>query len=479
MTTRKHSRRDFIQQCLLSSAGLYGSSALIGNLNLVHAATASTRNFTDYRALVCVYLEGGNDSVNTIVPRASHPQRSVYENQRSGGTSIVIPTSALETRPLAAVGAANQNYGLNPNLPDLYNLYQQQRLAFIANIGTLMQPTTKAQFIAQSVPLPPQLTSHSDQEQHWYTGANNSVASTGWAGRVADLLGNAYQNPNLSMNVSLSKSTVFLTGASVLQYGLDPRGAGQISFPNDFQSGNDGSAKFNALRALPQTNLLAQEYQRTMGRSINLAAEITSAIGPQSPLPADFNGLFQDEPTDYGGNELKAQLRMVARLIRARTALNMKRQIFYVRLGGFDTHSGQLSDHRNGLARLNNALRDFWTLLGRINMQNSVVSFTASEFGRTLNTNGDGTDHAWGGHQMVLGGAVIGQQIIGNMPSLLLNGADSNDWGHTVPTLASDQYFATLARWYGVPEAQISTIFPNLSTFVNAGWLGNLGFLNA
>jgi uncharacterized protein (DUF1501 family) len=477
MTPKKLSRRAFLRTTGLGAVGLYGSGALLSNLALMQAAAANGR-FTDYRALVCVFLEGGNDACNTIVPRAAHPQRAIYEAQRSGGTSIVIPAPPLELRPLAATLPVNQQYGFNPNLADLHPLYTQQRLAVVANVGPLMQPTTKQQFVDRSVPLPPQLTSHSDQVMHWYTGLNRTTANTGWAGRIADLLGGAFQNPRLSMNVTVNGTTLFLTGANVIQYAINPGGAAPVEFSGDWQVGNGARASFDALRQLPQTHLLTREYQGTLNRSIALADEVNSALGPTDPYPPEFNGLFDTEASDAGGNELKAQLRLVGRMLRARNTLGMRRQIFFVRLNGFDTHGQQNVEHRDALARLNNALRDFWTLLGRLGLRDGVVTYTMTDFGRTLSTNGDGTDHAWGGHQFVMGGPVRGGDIHGRMPDLRIDGTESNDWGHVVPTIATDQYFATLARWYGVSSSELATIFPNLATFTAAGWPGTLGFLD-
>jgi uncharacterized protein (DUF1501 family) len=347
-------------------------------------------------------------------------------------------------------------------------LFNTGKVAILANVGTLVAPITRAQYFAGSVAVPPQLFSHNDQQVEWQTSIPDQPSKTGWGGRCADLLYTLNAGAQVSMSISLSGFNTFEVGDLVQQY--------QVSTTGSVGLTNLSTNQLNAVKniiALPQSNLYAKAYSQIVDRAIQNDALLTAALNSQPALTTVF-------PNTTLGNQLK----MIARLISVRSALSMKRQIFFCSVGGYDTHSGQVGDaahpndplygaHANLLAELSQSLKAFYDATVEIGIPDKITAFTASDFGRTFPSNGVGSDHGWGAHQVIVGGAVRGQSLYGAFPALAVNGPDDTGLGRWIPTTSVDEYSATLARWFGVGNSDLNTVFPNLNRFVHP----DLGFM--
>jgi uncharacterized protein (DUF1501 family) len=443
-------RREFLARSL----GL-GASSLIAPLgfNLAAAGNAVAQTTEDYRAVVFVYLGGGNDSFNSVVPYDTASYNK-YQQARAGlarDRALLLPIT-----PTTSQGG--KEVRLNANLIGIKTLFDTKRLAIVSNVGPLIVPVTRANFGRATTPLPPQLFSHSDQSNYWMTSQGNG-GQQGWGGLFGDALA--------SRNTARAFSTVSVFGYSKLLVGeqttfftLSEAGAPGVYF--------DAGSPLDAVltRSSTRTNLLERAYAQVHENLRDNAGALSSAILPEStfgPVPGG------------GRNTLAQQLLTVARTIGARAALGMKRQVFYVQLGGFDTHSGQNEAHEPLMIQLNDALTYFDECMGTLNARDLVTLATFSEFGRTLTSNGDGTDHGWGSHHFVMGGRVKGGDIYGTLPTIDLAGNDFLGEGNMIPTTSVEQFGATFANWMGVPGAQISTIFPNLGNFSSS----NLGFFTS
>ena len=481
MNTRMNpNRRQFLRRSLALALGGVGLQTAFGNLNVL-AAAANTRRyvFGDYKALVCVYLSGGNDSFNSIVPYSA-TQYAAYRQSRNGLVSsggLALEQAAIQAQSLTALPASGGlpgglpsdggSYGLHPALAPLRSLFNTGKMAVVANVGTLLQPVTQAAYQAGNVPVPPQLFSHDDQSTYWQTSRPDDANADGWGGRIADLL---YQsNAGLApMSISLANENRYLRAAIVNPYAMDASGVDKMSYLGDgseswiMGQNPGGAAAYNALIAEgTQAHVLEREYARAHSRAIDNYEIVSAALDSAPPLTTPF-------PDTSLGN----QLRMVARLIGVRTALGMSRQVFYVSTGDYDTHDDQIDTQQSNLAELAQALAAFQAAMTELGTGPDVTTFTASDFGRSLAVNGDGTDHGWGGHHFVLGGAVRGARFYGRMPSLV-QGTDANPnanpddtgYGQIIPTTSVDQYAATLATWFGVSSGDIADIFPSLHRF--------------
>ncbi|MGA8730783.1 MAG: DUF1501 domain-containing protein [Terracidiphilus sp.] len=461
---------------MASMAGMYASPFLLG-LNSV-AAMAQGTGTTDYRALVCVFLQGGNDGHGTVI--ATDPDSfSAFTQARSGAPGLAYPMSELLPIVLRTP-QSGRTFALNPALVGAQNLFNAGRAAIVANTGTLIAPATKAQVNANSVPLPASLFSHFDQTAAWQAIASNggSAEHVGWGGAVADVIESMNLNSNSMFTcISTAGIALFLSGQTSFQLNVTP--AGPIPISGLAQPLFGQSAGTNALASIltaDETNLFAKEYEVVITRSTQAQALLASsmlAAGPGGiPNPPQYLDPITNKLAD---NPLAASLQTVARIIAGKSGLGVNRQIFYVQLGSFDTHDGQAAQHARLLTQLGQALEYFDGTMTTLGMGNQVTTFTASDFGRTLTSNSDGTDHGWGSHHFVVGGAVQGQDMYGSYPVIGVNQANDVGSGRLIPTTAVDQYAGTLARWFGLSDGQIRQVFPNFANFGSSPYLGFMG----
>lgn len=451
------SRRAFLQR--LSQLSLAGAAAPWA-LNLAAIGEAAASTAADYRALVCVFLYGGNDYGNTLIPY-DNAHYAQYQAQRPTLAYAQSALTATALTPLAAPVDRNGDsyqYALAPELAPLLPLFHSGRLATLLNIGTLMQPTDKTQYTNRSVPLPPKLFSHNDQQSFWQSSSPEGAAS-GWGGRIGDLLMAGNGNATFTC-VSVSGNAVFMSGRTAVQYQVTSNGSVALNALKNPLFGS--SACSDALRSLivaPRAHLFEAEHTRVVKRALEANDALTAALAGAPTINTAFPS----------GNALGDQLKMVARMISVADALSAKRQVFFVSLNGFDTHDGLLSVHPGLLSTVADALAAFQAALAELNVEPQVTTFTASDFGRTLAGNNDGSDHGWGSMHFVLGGAVRGQRFYGTAPVIGNNGVDDVGQGRLLPTLAVDQLAATLGRWFGVGDSDLLTVLPNLHNWNPSG----------
>jgi uncharacterized protein (DUF1501 family) len=465
-------RRAFLKR--LGAVSTMGAAAPLA-LNLAAAGEAAAFTSTDYRALVCVFLYGGNDHACTLAPY-DLPNYDRYSAIRNGGAGrtaggIAYGRAELDATALQPLVAQtltdNMQYALAPKLTGLKNLWSAGKLAVQLNVGPLLVPLTLAQYNGDDrvrYPLPPRLFSHNDQQSVWQAlGAEG--ASVGWGGRLGDLALSS-NNGSAFTSISAGGNAVLMSGNDVLQYQVSTNGPSPVwATLSDRYS---GALKSNVLRGLitqPSSNLLENEYATVTRRALDLQQTVSNAL----------DGVTLNTPFDIDGrpNGLADQLKIVARLIGARNALGLKRQVFFVQLGGFDGHDNLMVDHAFRMGLLNEALQQFQLAMGELGVANQVTTFTASDFGRTLSSNGNGSDHGWGGHQFVLGGAVQGGRYYGTAPQVSVVSNDQVGQGRLLPSTSVDQYAATMARWFGVSPTEMPGIFPNVGNFATA----DLGFM--
>ena len=446
------SRRAFLQRAsALSIAGAAAPWAL----NLAAFAEASAATASDYKAIVCVFLYGGNDYANTLVPYDASSYnlyqqlRPTLAYQRAAlGATALTPVSM----PADSAGLARQ-YALAPELAPLTPLFNAGKMAVMLNVGTLVQPTTKIQYTNKSVPLPPKLFSHNDQQSIWQSSAPEG-ATSGWGGRMGDLFQAGNGNATFTC-VNVSGNAIFLSGASAVQYQVAVNGSVPLAgLKNPLFGSSACSDALHALITTQRSALLENEYSRIMRRSLDANDLLTNALSGSTPATA-----FPPN------NSLADQLKMVARMIANASAIGAKRQVFFVSLGGFDNHDGLLTTHPTLLTNVANALNAFYNTTVELGVSEKVTTFTASDFGRTLSGNNDGSDHGWGSMHFVLGGAVNGQRYYGTAPVVANNGPDDVGQGRLLPTTSVDQYAATLGRWLGISDANLLTLLPNLGNY--------------
>ena len=444
------SRREFLRTGLRSVAGLgaIGAMSKFGEMNALAAGA-------NYRALVCIFLAGGNDGHNTVIPIQTAAQNiGLYQTARQ---SLALPQGSL----LAVTTKSNDTYGLHPRLVEIQSLYQQNKAAIVANLGMLVQPTTKTAYNSGG-PVPTNLFSHSDQTTAWQTSIPNGISGSGWGGRMADSLAAQNSSAQFPPIVSTGGCGLFCTGVQTLPTTVPPGGA--IGLAN---LGNNPSRMQGVQQLLSFDNglQLVQAANGVVSRGANYANVLNGLLAGAPALNTPFPA----------NNPLAAQLKMVARIIGVQAQLGLNRQIFFCQLGGFDTHSSQLQAQDALLQQLSQAVGAFYTATQELGADQQVTTFTSSEFGRTLMPNsGGGTDHAWGSHHFVIGGGVQGGDLYGQFPVLALGSQnDATGRGALIPTTSVDQYGATLANWFGVGAGNLATVFPNLAHFNNT----NLGFL--
>ena len=449
-------RRHFLRQAACAALGASGLVNTIWDLRRINAATVASGTPDDYKALVCLFLYGGNDSNNVLVPTDT----SDYAGYAAARQDLALPLSSL--LPIKPRTSDGRTYGLHPNLPELQTLFASGRLALVANVGTLVAPVTRASFLSHTAALPPQLFSHADQSVQWQTSWSDAPPRSGWGGRAADLLASSNSNPSLSMNISVAGNNVFETGATVQPYSVSPSGIASLIGYNGTAAANARYAGVQALLTQPSTNYFEKQFGHTTKTGIKDNAVLASALASTSALATAF------PDTDLGG-----QMNMIANLIAARGSLGVRRQVFFCSLGGYDTHGDQLSDQANLFVELSQAMSAFHAATVELGVESQVTTFTSSDFGRTLPSNGEGSDHGWGSHHMVMGGAVNGGDLYGTFPTLVVNGPDDTGEGRWIPTTSVDEYAATLATWFGVSQGDLSTVLPNIGRFATS----NLGFM--
>jgi uncharacterized protein (DUF1501 family) len=428
----------------------------------VYAQAAGTGGFTDYKALVCVFMFGGNDSWNMLVP-TSAAEYELYRVARGGNnptSSLALASTAL--LPLSPLSPLPNGLalGLHPNMTGVQQLFQQQRAALITNVGPLIRTTTKAQYQTPGWELPPQLFSHNDQQDQWHSLRGKSLLKSGWAGRVADVLASQVSSQQMPLNLSLAGQSLFQAGDVATPYIMGATGPTSFS---GFGTAGTNLARKTAVNTVA-SGTFNTIYERGFAAVQKRAIQFSDLVNAQLATGTARNFVALPD-SGVTLSSLQQQLRTVAKLIDRRAALGMTRQIFFVSTGGFDSHDNLLTDQPGLLGNVSDSLKLFYDALAEMNMQSSVTAFTHSDFGRTLTSNGDGSDHAWGGNQIVVGGAVRGGQVYGTFPSLVINGADDVSGGRLIPTTSADQYAATLARWFGVSAANLSLVAPNMNNF--------------
>ncbi|WP_188151315.1 DUF1501 domain-containing protein [Teredinibacter waterburyi] len=451
-------RRHFLRNC---SALALGSSCALGTLGSIQLAHAQTAPANDYKALVCIFLFGGNDAFNMLIPRSTSAY-TAYANARQG-----LAKSSGSLIPISASRQSGADYGLHPALTDVNDLYLANKLSFVGNVGALVEPVSKIAYQAKTVALPPQLFSHNDQ-QNFIQSLQSTTRRNGWAGRAADILSDMNTNQRLSMNISLSGSNLWQSGAATIPYAIDPSGLKNFEQLDRSSSDERMLARIQAYENILQqghNHTFANAYAESYTKAWDLTDEVGAALTASTSLSTNF-------PSD---NRMASSLKMAAQMIAARNELSVSRQTFFIGVGDFDTHGDQNRRHDILMSQLNDALKSFYDATVELGVADKVTTFTASDFGRTLSSNGDGTDHGWGSHQIVMGDAVAGGDIYGTMPDLTLNSDDDMGEGRIIPTTSMDQYSATLAKWYGVPGSSFADIFPNLSNFDST----DLGFIKA
>ena len=503
MCYNRNSRREFLHKiCCLAASG--GAAAMIPQLRMMGTALASTSSLTGYKALVCVYLSGGNDAWNMLVPFDS-TRYGVYSTSRSGvynsasnpgGLALALPTGSQITAQKIIDGndsnPSTQQYFLNSNLTppgaSLATLFTTQKnLALVVNAGTLIKPITMLDYKASSANSPPQLFSHADQTNQWNQAYANSSAATGWGGLCAENLqgqgANLTSNPQLPLAISIAGANRFEVGASTVPYQMSSGGLTNLSGVCNPTCNSNSGVRDEALNEL-LADTYASDFAGGYSQVFQQGRQLFNLLNPASAAPNLAS--YTPHTTFPPNNSLASQLKMVATMINMSMAQNYAtRQIYFVQLGGFDLHSGMMSgngDHAALLTELSAALSAFWTSMGPtdVNAQNDVTVFTASEFARTLQSNGSGSDHGWGSLQMVLGGAVQGGKLYSNgggpifgFPNQALNASNNFSRGQMIPGIGVEQYAATLAQWIGVSPTDCNTIFPNLRNFS----INNLGFV--
>lgn len=474
MNKKNHtvSRRKFLGQASCAAIGATTMFSTLFNLKSLNAAASFNSSIGampgDYRALVCLLNSGGMDSFNMLVPRST-----VHYNQYAATRSnMALPLNSL--RPINPLISDGKQYGLHPSLVHMQSLFESNKVAFVANVGTLVQPITRQQFYDGVVPIPLGLYSHSDQQMHWQTGVPHQRVGQGWGGKISDLLISANQNQTVSMNISLSGSNIFQTGENTVEYSLDPENGSIGIYDYNNQDWVFNQLKRVAIDGLVNPvyqNVFKNTYRKTIKTSIDGNAMLSSVID-NAPV---FNVPFTQD------SDLSKSFEMIAKTISGRNQLQMSRQIFFIEYGGWDHHDELINRQAAMLSELDNALYQFNAAMEQLGVADKVTTFSLSEFSRTLTSNGNGTDHAWGGNVFAMGGAVNGRKIYGTFPSLALGNPNPIEigGGSLIPSTSADLYFAELALWYGVAPSDLVTLFPNIGYFYNTMSNNNpLGFLS-
>ncbi len=500
------SRRDFLGQSSCAAVGSLGLLSTLLNLRMANSAVAQgLPDGEDYRALVCLFFAGGMDSYNLLVPAPNTDPDSIYSSYLTtrGQLYDALLNSdglAINGLPLAPHISDAFPYAIHPScgdhnsLPGMQSLYASGNLAFVSNVGTLAERLTKTQYSNNLVMRPRGLYSHADQVQQWHTSVTTQSRSLGWAGSAADLLHAGNTSAKVSMNISLSGNNLWQTGNKLFAYSIGTSGS---TLPSDYNSpyANPviGSTSRSAIRTAAIDNLLQQEYQNLLDKtftsnlkdSVEASAAFKDAFD-NSTLTTTFPGdaAYSYPPgftasTDPARN-LGQQFKALVRTIKVRQDLGLRRQTFFINYGGWDHHDEVIVNMNKMVDVVNRCLISYWQALGEIGLQENVTLYTASDFARTLTSNGAGSDHAWGGNSFVLGGSVNGGRVYGAYPDVALDGPKVvTSRGITLPDVSVDEYFADLALWLGVSASDLPNVLPRINTFYTPGGAPPVGFMQA
>ncbi len=462
-------RRKFIKAAAAGGvAYAFGRTA-----GTVQAQMTGTGGFADYKALVCLFLFGGNDSWNMVVP-TSTAEYNAYSRSRGGGTASSLAIDRTALLPVTRDGqvAGDPTFGFHPSMTGARDLFAAGNLAVMANIGPLVRPTTKTQYqtaASTGHALPPQLFSHNDQQDQWHSLRGKATLKSGWAGRVADVLNAQVGNQSVSVNVSLAGQTYFQASEIAKPYVMGVTGPVQFAALPTTGAGPARRGSYESVLSTALASSANTMYERAYAgiqqRAIQFADRVSGAVANS------YN--FTALPNTGTLSSLQQQLRTVAKIISSRQSLGLSRQIFFVSTGGFDQHDDLVRDQPLLLGNVSASIKSFHDALREIGMENNVTLFTHSDFGRTLTSNGDGSDHAWGGIQLVAGGAVRGRRFYGAYPVLETGGPVDVGGGRIIPSVSADQYAATLASWFGVQDQDLAKVAPSINNFA----VRNLGFM--
>jgi uncharacterized protein (DUF1501 family) len=500
------SRRDFLRQASCASLGVTGLVNALAQMRLMTAAMAQAPQETRYKALVFLFLNGGNDSNNMLVPAGDPASSEARADYQTGRGVIAIPRAELipiSVSPTSRAfnlhyGGTSQPLGFHPNMPELAGLFNTGKLSAVANVGSLAYPVgSRVAYNSGTIPLPSQLFSHSDQQTQWQSSVPDRPFSSGWGGRAAELLNASYNSPQsskVSMNISLAGVNSYQVGTngSVVQYVVQPSGTVNVSgYGTNYTSAlntngtyktDDTGKRFKAFEdvmRLTQDNLHEEEQNRIIRRArategVIGAAQVAAATAETS-MGFNFNTIFTNANANH---RLGDQLKMIAKLIAGREMLGNKRQVYFCQVTGYDTHSSTLSSHANLMTELSTGMKAFHDVLQAMGTWNDVLTCTASDFNRTFTPNGTvqataGCDHGWGGHTLIMGGDVKGGDVFGHFPLLRIGnaplsldaGGGSTNRGRWVPTTSVDQYCAVMTKWLGADSSSLEAIFPNLPRF--------------
>lgn len=457
-----HSRRGFLKAAL----SLPASTAIAPWLaNFAALGEAVAANADGYKALVCVFLYGGNDHANTLVPYdlTSYNSYQAVRGSLAYSRSSLANTVLSPLRQPVDVTGLGRRYALAPQLKPLLAPFNTGKLAILLNVGTLIQPTTKEQYLQRSVPLPSKLFSHNDQQAEWQS-SGPELTATGWGGQMADPFLSVNATPVFSA-VNVHGNAVFLSGANAAPYQVTATGPVSLVAKTSLFGSVSAAQALRWVMTNGSDHLFESDYARVMLNALDANEVLNSALAQAPEIATTF-------PSD---NSLADQLKMVARIASVSQSLGIKRQVFFVGLSGFDTHDNLAVTHPDLLTQVATALSAFYRATLNLGMASKITTFTASEFGRTLTVNNDGSDHGWGSMHFVLGGAVRGQRYYGTPPVVADNGPDDVGQGRLLPTTSVDQYAATLGRWFGLNDAELLKILPNLADFDAS--VRDLGFL--
>ncbi|BDD08612.1 Tat pathway signal protein [Fulvitalea axinellae] len=451
--SKKISRRKFMGQASCAAVGTLSLYSSVFNLGMANALATPNQD-DDYKALVCVLLAGGNDSFNMLAPTNGH----FYNDYKNTRANLALANNQL--RKINFRDNDGRQFGLHPAMSDIQKLFNDKKIAMISNVGTLVEPITKSDYLNRSKRLPLGLLSHADQVMHWQTSMPHSRSARGWAGRIADIMNTQNENDRISMNISLSGSNIFQAGNKTHQYAIR----------SSERNGSVGIAPFESGEWYDKPlrkgidSLLSQQYGNVFKQTFAQKTKTAHDNHEEFSQALEENGRIS---TNFGDSQFEQDMKMVARTVAARKKLGMKRQVFFVLYGGWDHHDNVLASQQEMLSTVSKGFGQFDKAMRELGTDNNVTTFLTSDFGRTLTSNGNGTDHAWGGNVMVMGGAVNGGRVYGKYPDIKLKSQFEVGGGIFVPTLSTDEYFAELSLWFGVAPSELETILPNLSNFHN------------